>query len=458
MSAILTSKFGTVNALNFEKFVTGSYGNTYITFGRSVAWANGDTIPTATDTSNTIYQYWNDLIGMKKITGEDINLVVPRIDWEANAVYTEFGTDVQLFTKANTANIAYDNKFYARNHHDQVFKCLFNNSSANSTIMPELTIGGQLPENAYIETSDGYKWKYMYTIPAGLKERFFTSQFMPITSEPIVTNSAVDGRLDIIKIVNSGAGFNANANSNSLSILTVSGDGSDANITVKVTTTAANGANIVDYNVISGGNNYTRATITITDPLKIAGTANANLIPVIGPQGGHGSNVAFELGATNLMISVGFEGDENGVFPLNDNQASEFRQIGLIKDPKYANGNYVALSTIRATTKYGLSQPTTNFLPGETVFIGTSLASATFTATVEAYDSTNYRLYVNDIVGTFGTAPTLSGDTSGALASILLVEDPLVKRYSGDLLYIENSSVITRSSSETQQIKLTLRF
>lgn len=458
MSSHLTSKFGITNALNFEKFITGSYGNTYITFGRAIPWGNNDTVPTAIETANTFYDYWNNLIALKRITGADINLVVPRIDWEANTVYTEYNPDTQLYSKANTANIAYDNKFYVRNHHDQVFKCLFNNSSANCTIMPELTIGGQLPENAYIQNSDGYKWKYMYTIPAGLKEKFFTNQFMPISSEPIVTNTAVDGRLDIIKIINSGAGYNANSNSNSYNILTISGDGSNANITVKVTTTAANGANIVDYNVLNGGNNYTRASITITDPLKIQGTANANLIPIIGPPGGHGSNVAYELGATNLMISIGVEGNEGGVFPLTAGQTASFRQIGILKDPKYANGSYTTLSTIRATTKYALSQPTTNFLVGETVYIGTSLATATFTATVEAYDGANYRLYVNRVIGTFGTAPTLSGSTSGAIATILTTEESVVKRYSGDLLYIENSSIVTRSETETQQIKLTLRF
>lgn len=459
MSSILTSKFGTVNALNFERFVTQQFANTYITLGRHIPWANGDIIQTATDTANSFYDYWNNLIGMKKITNADMNLVIPRIDWQVNTKYVEYSPDLKTFSRSNTNNVIYDNKFYVRNNKDQVFKCLFNNNNAYSTVMPEITIGGQLPENAYIITGDGYKWKYMYTIPAGLKQKFMTSQYMPITTDSVVLNNSVDGRLDIIKIINSGAGYNANSNSNSLNILSISGDGSNANITVKVSTYTANGANIVDYNVIDGGSNYTRATISISDPNKILTTANANLVAVIGPPGGHGSNVAFELGASNLMISVGFEGSEGDVLPVSTAGTSEFRQIGLLKDPKYrANGNYTAENIHRTTTKYSLSQPTNTYIPGETVYSGTSLANATATAKVDYYDIAQYKLYVTNIVGTFNPADTLIGYSSSAASSILLIDEPDVKKYSGDLLYIENTSVITRTETETQQIKLTLRF
>lgn len=458
MSFIFTNKFGVTQAKNFERFVTGTFANTYVTFGKHTEWNANDTPTTPTDTSNTFYNYWNDLVGMKKITAADMNLVIPRVDWQSNIIYVEYTQDTELFSRANTANVTYDNSFYVRNTRDQVFKCLFNNSSANSTVMPEINIGGQLPENPFVETSDGYKWKYMYTIPSGLKEKFFTNQYMPVTSEPIVTNFAVDGRLDIIKIVNPGAGFNANANSNSLSIVTVSGDGSNANITVKVTSTAANGGNVVGLNIISGGNNYTKAEFTLVDPLKIQSTANATLMAIIGPPGGHGSSVEEELGASSLMISVGFEGDENGVFPVEAGEVDGFRQIGLIKDPLLSNSAYATGATYRTTTKYFLTQPNKNFEHGETVFIGPSLGTAIFTAAVEHYDDASFVLYVTNSDGSFTVPASLVGSDSGAIATILSVEEPSVKRYSGDLLYIDNREKIVRSATETQQIKLVLRF
>jgi len=455
--AIFTKNFGVLNALNFERLTTGTFANCYVAIGKQTEWASGDTAAAPVDTANTFYQFWNNMIGMKKITAADMNLVIPRVDWAENTVYVEYTQDTQMFAKA-TANVAYDNKFYVRNTNDQVFKCLFNNSSASSTIMPEIALDGQLPENAFIETSDGYKWKYMYTIPAGLKEKFFTSQYMPVTSENIVTNNAVDGRLDIIKINAEGAGFNANSNSNSYNIVTISGDGSNANITVKITTTAAaNGGNITDYNIISGGNNYTRATLTLIDPLKIANTANGALTAVIGPPGGHGANVAQELGASNLMLCVEIRGDEDGKLPING--LNTFRQIGILQDPLLANSAYATNTVYRTTTALGLAAaPSPAFTQKETIYVGTSLAAATFTAVVEDYDSANLTVYVNNTTGTLLTPATLIGNSSGAIATALTETAPDVKKFSGDLLYIENSANISRSSVETQQVKLTLRF
>lgn len=458
MSAIFTKNYGVTNARNFERLTTSVFANTYLTFGRAQPFNANNTVTTPTDTANTFYDLWHNLIGIKKVTAADMNLVIPRVDWTANNVYTEYNEDTQMFYKASSSSLSYDNAFYVRNTEDQVFKCLYNESSANSSIMPQISIDGQLPENAYIEPGDGYKWKYMYTIPAGLKEKFFTSQFMPITSEAIVTNNAVNGRLDIIKIISGGAGFNANANSNSIQILTVSGDGSNANITAKVTSSAANGANIVNYNIISGGNNYTRATISIVDSLKIQGTANANLIPVISPPGGHGFDVATELGASNLMISIGIEGDENGVFPISTTETSSFRQIGLLIDPLLTAGGYASGTAYRGTTKYTLNQPNKDFEHGETVYVGSSLATATFTGVVEHFDTGFYYLYLTNTTGSVTAPATFIGNSSSALATVLTITNSSLEPYSGQLLYIDNTSEITRSSTETQQLKLTMRF
>jgi hypothetical protein len=455
--AILTKNFGVLNAQNFERLTTGAFANCYVAIGRQNDWSGGDVAAAPVDTSNSFYRFWDTMIGMKKITAADMNLVVPRVDWETGTTYVEYNQDTQMFAKANTANVAYDNKFYVRNTRDQIFKCLFNNSSGSSTVMPEINLDGQLPENAFVETSDGYKWKYLYTIPPGLKETFFTNQYMPVVTEAIVTNNAVDGRLDIIKITANGAGFYANANSNSYSIVSISGDGSNANVTVKVTTTDLLGGNLSGYNIISAGNNYTRATLSLIDPIKVPGTANGSLTAVIGPPGGHGSDVAQELGASNLMLCVQIEGDEGGKLPING--LNTFRQIGILKDPLLANSTFASNSVYRTTTALGISAAVTPaFSLKETIYVGTSLADATFTAVVEDYDSANLVLYVNNTTGSLTTPATIVGNTSGAITSVLSQTAPEIKKFSGDLLYIENSANISRSTVETQQVKLTLRF
>lgn len=460
MKSIFTKNFGVLNAKNFEKLVTASFANTYVSIGRNKPWANNDIVPNPKDNSNTFYDVWNNMIGMKRITSADMNLVIPRIDWVANTTYTEYTQDTEIFAQAQENDIAYTNKFYVRNIRDQVFKCLFNNNGSASTIMPEITLGGQLPENPFIETGDAYKWKYMYTIPAGLKQKFFTSQFMPVISESNITSAAVEGRLDIIKIIDAGKGYNGNANGTSLNILTVTGDGTGANLTARVTTSAnANASYISGINILNGGKDYTRAIITVNNgPPKIGTTNYANVVAVISPPGGHGSDVARELGASSIMLTVVFEGDENGVLPVEVLDVGGFRQIAIIKDPKLANSAYATGPIYRTTTKYSLSQPNRNFQHKETVFEGTSLSTASFTGVVEHFDSGANILYLNNLIGTVNSPATITGVTSGAIATVLSVTAPDLKLYSGDLLYIENREEIVRSLVEAQQLKLTLRF
>ena len=348
----------------------------------------------------------------------------------------------------------YANKFYVRNSLDQVFKCLYSNFSVASTVMPEIRIDGQLPENSYIETSDGYKWKYMYTIPPGLKEKFFTSQWMPVLSENIVTSSAVDGRLDIIKIYNGGTGYLGGANSNSAAIVTVTGDGSTANLTARV----VNGI-ITNINILNSGTNYTNATISFNDGSKTPGTNTANVIAVIGPQNGHGYDPAYELGATSLMVSVDLIGSENSTIPTaTASDIFDYRQITLLRNPKSSSGAYLSQTNYKTTSIISVSSPPSAFRMDETVYQGTSLATASFYATVVNWDSSANELWVNNPVGVFAVVSPLKGTLQTSAVTAFTVTSPYNENFTGEVLYIENRDAITRSSSQTEQIKLVLNF
>jgi hypothetical protein len=347
----------------------------------------------------------------------------------------------------------YANKFYVRNSLDQVFKCLYNNFSVASTVMPEIRIDGQLPENAYIETSDGYKWKYMYSIPAGLKEKFFTSQWMPVLSENIVTSSAVDGRLDIIKIYNGGTGYLGGANSNSAAIVTVTGDGSSANLTARVVSGI-----ITNINILNSGTNYTNVAISFSDGSKTPGTNTANVIAVIGPQNGHGYDPAYELGATSLMISADLAGSENSTIPTTTaSDIFDYRQIVLLRNPKNISGTYLSQTNYRATSTISVSPPPSSFRMDEIVYQGISLATASFYATVVNWDSSANELSVNNSVGSFSPG-TLKGTTQTSAVTAFSLTLPDNEGFTGEILYIENRDPITRSSSQTEQIKLVLNF
>lgn len=427
--------------------------NEQLNLGTADATGNIVIANTATFTGNLttgniiqIYTETKEIVGI-------INSSAVVINSNVSTAYT--GNDI---IRLSNTFPQFANNFYVRNSKDQVFKCLFNNNVA-STVEPTIDIDGQLPENPYIETADGYKWKFLYTIPYGLKQKFFTKNWMPVISDAAVVAGAEDGRIDIINIITGGDGYfldnGESGNSNSLSILTVTGDGQGANVTAKVESGV-----ITDINILDGGSGYTTAEIVVSDPDQLATGNAASFEVAISPQGGHGSDPVRELGCFALMTSVDLEGTETDTIPVGDAvDPFDFRQITLLRDPLLANGLYANASVYRTTTKLSLTDPgITDYSNDETVYIGTSIEDATFTATVVHWEPSTNELYVNNLSGNTVVGSTLSGNTSAAVATILAVEDGSLDLFSGDFLYIENRNKIVRDVDQTEQIRLVLSF
>jgi len=300
----------------------------------------------------------------------------------------------------------------------------------------------------------------MYTIPSGLKNKFFTDKYMPVLRDTVVFDNAKDGRIDIIKIVSGGDGHFAGSNVNNYSVVSVTGDGTLANVTVDV----VNGV-ITDINILNGGNNYTTATITINDPLKQSISNTANLQAVISPQYGHGQDPQKELGGSNIMISVDFEGDVAGELPVENDGGDSIRQISLVKDVKLANGIFGNASNFPMYTKIFTSNPPVDFSRNETVFVVSDEASgfenSIFNAKVIHFDSTNNVLYVNNIVGNVNLIEgkkITQKDAPSAFATVFSVTKPDINIFSGEIMYIENRAKITRNENQTESTRFVVEF
>jgi hypothetical protein len=103
--------------------------------------------PSIQESSRHVYDTMRQSIFMKRLQRDNIKLIVPRIDWTYGTVYTPYsettdmaGTDYYVFTTENN-----------------IYKCMGANGA--STIMPT----GKSIDT--IRLSDGYSWKYIYTVP-----------------------------------------------------------------------------------------------------------------------------------------------------------------------------------------------------------------------------------------------------------------------------------------------------
>ncbi len=366
-------------------------------------------------------------------------------------------------------NYAYN--FYVRNIYDQVFVCLDNNFGGISNSMPLISVGGQIPSNPFIITSDNYKWKYLYTMSAGQKKLFFDQNWMPVGTDPLVTASATDGRIDVIDIINSGVGYNANVAACNAPILVLLGDGTGANVSAQVN----NFGQIYEVNILNGGQGYTQAQLLANTGANGQGVMFSI---EIGPRGGWGSNAALELGATTLMISTSLTDTENGTIPTED-AAGEFfkyRQLSLILNPILYNSsnNQVATNTnydMTYTIQVASNIAANIFQMGDIAYqnpVEGILANATFYGTVVWYDATTQELHLNDInnVNAFIPQSTIAGVTYGApanttpyiVSAAFTITPPEVQTFSGVDLYVENTAPVQRYPLQEEMIRLIMQF
>jgi hypothetical protein len=316
-----------------------------------------------------------------------------------------------------------------------------------------------LPSSPFIITTDGYKWKYLYTMSGGQKQLFLTNEWMPVSIDTNVLLGATEGRLDIIRIFNGGTGYNNGAASLSAPILNVIGDGIGANLTAQVD---ANGT-IYAVNILNAGEDYTVAKITAN-----AGSSgiNANIVPVIGPDGGWGSNAYLELGSTTAMFSVTLSGTESGTIPTTDALADYFsyRQITLIANPTLVNGGAANSGNYDMTTVINVSANTPFAMQDITYQSPTGLfANATFVANVVWFDFTTNNLHINNPTGVFTPLGQLYGTKSANNSPYTTVvafgiSPPIVDAFTGQILYVENRAPVSRAPSQSENIKLVISF
>jgi hypothetical protein len=172
----------------------------YLYVGNHVPYAN-TTVPTANNDQRTVYidAYRNMIMG-KRVGVNDIKLMIRNIPYVSNTVYAMYDDrDSELLLKDYYVIVNEGSYLH-------VYKCLDNNQGIPSSVQPEFAhVSGS--NTALYQTSDGYRWKYMYTIDSSVNQKFATTEYFPLSANTIVMNNAVSGAIDIIKIENGGKGY-----------------------------------------------------------------------------------------------------------------------------------------------------------------------------------------------------------------------------------------------------------
>jgi hypothetical protein len=420
----------------------------YCFLSRVKSWTNESQPPNPTQDQKYIKEVYKNIFFMKKITSFDMSPVVERIDWVSGDVYAYYRDDVNMFELDFNGTLL--RRFYVRNNYDQVFKCLWNNNGAASTVEP-IFQPGTFNANQIFQGADDYKWKYLYTISSGSKLKFLDDAWMPVGMEKNVPNPLLKyagaGSIDVINVVDGGTGYDETV---APVTVVITGDGQYASANVVITS-----GSITDVTVSNTGTNYTYANVSISSTQG----SGANVVAYPSPIGGHGFNPSSELGARHIMITSSFIEDENGELPSD----IDFRQIGLINNPYAYFGSTVNLANAESyatTTDFILSEGFGAFAEDETVYQSPDglLENAYFTATVLSFDTTTNRLRLINTVG----APVLNalvyGNTTQTSRIYLQKQDSEIVPYSGYMMYIENRESVQRNQDSSEIFKFVLGY
>jgi hypothetical protein len=486
----------------------------YVFLGRHTPYANEDTPDTIRDTVADEKSVWNEMYAAKKIIGSDLELVLPKIQWTSNKKYHQYDDTIDISTLTTANTVSNTEPCYVINTERNVYLCLCNNVSANSTVEPT---GKNLSANGNIQTGDGYLWKYLYNVR--LSNRFLTDEWIPV---PTSTNKldydtsdtiSVEGELAKIITTNGGSGYvhssisvstfltgctvltianttnlsanmalsgtgiaggtfissidpinltitlsnatssNGGGSGNTVSVTTrvfIDGDGTGAVGTVDLQNTS-----IRKITVSSFGSNFTRANVLIFG----TGT-NAAARAVLPPKFGHGHNPAKQLNASNVMIAMKIgeiDSSENGIISTD----TTFRQYGLLRDPhKYGQSAPVigpaANSVISQTTNLTLVAGSDYNLE-EFVYQGVSANTSFFSGTVHASTSNEVRL--TNVKGTLQIGSPLKGTQTNLTGrTVVIRENPELEPYTGDVLFVDNITRTERTDGQAENLKFVVLF
>ncbi|AEC52956.1 baseplate wedge [Synechococcus phage S-CRM01] len=471
---------------------------TYLGIGRPLPWSDltdpsidDSNPPTYKNNTQDFNNFYYQLISLKRLNDVYGYTMASKYTWSSGIVYDMYRHDYSSKNSAvSGATDLYDARFYVVTSTFDVYICLYNGVTPTNTTGNVSTVEpiGNNPEP--FETSDGYIWLYIYTIPQNIRE-FITTNHIPIDRN--YTSTPTPGEINSIVIDTVGTNYTSLPAGLSDPLpyyyCRVVGDGEGCVARVQVT----NGS-ISKIEVVEPGVNYTYAKLDFTggnvyksaedlasnsNGLNPLGDGNFNSTCIISPPGGWGYDLTRQLGAT----TVGLFGDLD--MNINDfiNDIT-FRQVGIVQNLEFSDIEFQNNSTLSghyAVRLESFSGPGFTLLEtiNQTVEIngvnkiakGTVIGWDSSTGILRYIQDPNIHTTTDGNMYLFADSNNILGESSNTIGSVdttSIIEEgllfangyatPEIKRFSGDLIYISNIQPIQRDPDQTESIAILIRY
>lgn len=176
----------------------------YMVAHRSIPFVDEQNPPSIDISTRGKYDLFDEVLFGKHITPNDVSYMIDNHTWTTGTVYDTYDDIDDTLSSKTFFVVSQESGSY------HVFKCLNNNNGSPSTSQP--LYSQTAPNDEVYITADGYQWKYMFTIPSNIWDKFATTKYAPVVINANVTANAVSGTVDTIKVTSGGSRYNSFAN------------------------------------------------------------------------------------------------------------------------------------------------------------------------------------------------------------------------------------------------------
>lgn len=333
------------------------------------------------------------------------------------------------------------NPYYVVTEDLNVFLCLNNANLSLSTVKPTL-VDSNLPDSGIPALSDGYVWKYVYTIPQQDAEKFMTPNWIPVKNYN-EDDTSLNWQVQYNSYENNrkhGRDIPYSLNASALML--------------KVRVSGNEGGQIID------SNDYRKISL-ISNPV-----ANKSVFKAAG-----GSSTTLILNSSHDLTNnsaVWYPSVGKKIIIIAGPNRGEIREISNL------NGTVVTVSEpwltpITTESTYGILLSSvvsnlTTILPLSSVygyFVEDEIVqnnSNTAIGKIVYFDPINNYLYLSEVSGTFLTNQTITqGSNNAVISSNPILPDADLNSWCS-VLFTENRKKITRYTDQIEDIKIIIQF
>lgn len=461
MSAIITDQFRRGMAQFLVADIATGSQDYFIGIGKSDAWLDDATPPAPLTNIISRTEALRNLATLVKVAPNKVSLVVPNIRFRPGFAYKQYDpSDATNFYATTVGSSTILPSYVVTN--SAIYICLRKGPGTVLYSPTEVTF-------APVSSGDGYTWVKVAQVD--VTSPFNTDQFTAVVNPlAAIDTSPTEGMVYGFKIISPGQLFNL---STPPSVKLVGKAGADVNLVITIG--AGGTVTGVDFppgtiSSLSFPKGYSQASVELSGTFPGSGLV---VVPLIAPTAGFGDAPVDDLPSWFVGVGANVATDMSG-----DAYYIPYRQISLIREPTISlienpSDNGDSLDALKFFVVPAGS--VVSYVPGSIItqqspsaglpakafydsFRAVTLSNSTIEGRIYYHQNFSPNINFKDFDATGSIAIANLGGGGSATYAYSARKAAEYIQDSGDVLFLENRSPISRNSLQTEEIKLIIQF